>query len=80
MVIWRRAVPVLSALALVAGLVTPAGADPPRSPAECAAALDCTAADIDLMSMAQRLEFVRAMQSGRPRRWARRTGGATSRV
>ncbi|HET9143836.1 hypothetical protein [Actinophytocola sp.] len=64
MVSWRRALPVLSAIALVAGLAAPATAQAPRSPAECAAALDCTAAEIDLMSMAQRLEFVRAMQSG----------------
>ncbi|SFB14288.1 hypothetical protein SAMN05216266_105191 [Amycolatopsis marina] len=35
-----------------------------RGPAECAAALDCTAAEIDLMSMDERLTFVRAMSSG----------------
>ncbi|WP_245975914.1 hypothetical protein [Amycolatopsis palatopharyngis] len=35
-----------------------------RGPADCAAALDCTAADIDLMSMDERLAFVRAMSSG----------------
>jgi hypothetical protein len=61
----RRALTLLSTMAvLVAGLTVPATGDPPRTPAECAEALDCTAADINLMTMAQRLEFVRAMQSG----------------
>jgi hypothetical protein len=35
-----------------------------RSPAECAAALDATAAQIDLMSMDERIELLRAMMSG----------------
>jgi hypothetical protein len=35
-----------------------------RTPADCASALDCTADDINEMSMAQRLEFVQAMQRG----------------
>ena len=62
----RRAVVLLSALALMAaGLGSPsATADIRRTPAGCAAVLDCTAADIDLMSMPERLEFVRAMQAG----------------
>lgn len=61
----RRAVVLLSLLAaLVAGAITPAGADTRRTPADCAAALDCTAADIDVMTMPERLEFVRAMQAG----------------
>lgn len=61
------ALPVL--LGLVLGLSAPsapaaAAANTARTPADCAAALDCTAADIDLMTMPQRLEFVRAMQTG----------------
>ncbi|MPZ79157.1 MAG: hypothetical protein GEV28_01650 [Actinophytocola sp.] len=56
---------VLSLLGILASvLAAPAGADTRRTPAECAATLDCTAADIDLMTMAERLEFVRAMQEG----------------
>ncbi|WP_232376630.1 hypothetical protein [Amycolatopsis aidingensis] len=35
-----------------------------RGPADCAAALDCTAEEINLMSMSQRLEFVQLMSSG----------------
>ncbi|GAB3457349.1 hypothetical protein GCM10027436_61320 [Actinophytocola sediminis] len=50
--------------ALGLGVVSPAAAQPVRTPAECAAELDCTAEDIDLMSMAERLEFVRALQAG----------------
>jgi hypothetical protein len=56
----RRVVAVLSAVALLTGLVTPtAVAAPP-----CTSTLDCTVAEIDAMPMADRLEFVRAMQSG----------------
>ncbi|MFD0205331.1 MULTISPECIES: hypothetical protein [Saccharothrix] len=52
-------------LALVAGLVVPVPASAAaRSPGECAAALDCTAAEIDRMAMAERLEFLRLVQSG----------------
>jgi len=40
----------------------PAVAAPARGPQECAAALDCTAAELDAMPMRQRLEFVRAVQ------------------
>lgn len=65
MLVRRRAITLLSTLALLlSGLFVPAAADTLRTPAECAAALDCTAADIDLMSMPERLEFVRAMQAG----------------
>jgi hypothetical protein len=62
----RRRVAMLSVLAIMlSGLVVPAAAaQVARTPADCAAALDCAAADIDLMTMAQRLEFVRAMQAG----------------
>lgn len=52
-------------LASVASLLTPlTAAAATRPPAECAETLDCTAAEIDLMSMPDRLEFVRAMQRG----------------
>jgi hypothetical protein len=51
------------AAALVAGLVVaPAAAS--ASGAECKAALSCTIADIDLMSMDERLAFVRSIESG----------------
>lgn len=61
----RRCLTLLSTvIVLVAGMPVPATADPPRSPADCAAALDCTAADIDRLTMAQRLDLVRAMQAG----------------
>ncbi|HEV2781722.1 MAG TPA: hypothetical protein VGX25_20245 [Actinophytocola sp.] len=65
MLVRRRTTALLSALAvLLAGLAVPAAADVRRTPADCAAALDCTAADIDLMTMAERLELVRGMQAG----------------
>jgi hypothetical protein len=54
-------------LALVAGLAAPVPASAVvvvRSPAECAAALDCTATEIDRMGMAERLAFLRLVQSG----------------
>ncbi|MFE9750453.1 hypothetical protein ACFYOT_36585 [Saccharothrix saharensis] len=52
-------------LALVAGLVAPVPAMAVvRSPGECATSLDCTAAEIDRMTVAQRLEFLRLVQSG----------------
>ncbi|MGW4113036.1 hypothetical protein ACWEFJ_19380 [Actinosynnema sp. NPDC004786] len=52
-------------LALLAGLLVPVPAVAAvRTPAECAAALDCTAAQIDRLDMAQRLEFLRLVQSG----------------
>jgi hypothetical protein len=52
-------------LALFASLLSPVTASAAgRTPVECAAALDCTVAEINLMSMDGRLEFVRLMQSG----------------
>jgi hypothetical protein len=52
-------------LALVAALSVPVPAMAVgRSPAECAASLDCTAAEIDRMSVGERLEFLRLVQSG----------------
>jgi hypothetical protein len=53
----------ISVLDLVAapGIAT---ADAHRSAVQCAASLDCTAAEIDLMTMPERLEFVRAMSAG----------------
>jgi hypothetical protein len=62
----RRVLLIVSLLGiLAAAIVVPAGAaETRRTPADCAAALDCSADDIDLMSMAERLEFVRGMQSG----------------
>jgi hypothetical protein len=64
--IGRRAVVVLVGLAAgLSGLSVPiAVAGAPRSPADCAASLDCTADDIDLLSMSERLELVRAMEAG----------------
>lgn len=61
----RRAVVVLAGLAIgLSGLSVPAVAETPRSPADCAASLDCTAEDINLLSMPQRLELVRTMSAG----------------
>jgi hypothetical protein len=57
----RRLGVVLASVALLAGVVTPASA---AVRADCASTLDCTVADIDQLSMAERLEFVRDMQSG----------------
>jgi hypothetical protein len=55
----------LVVLSLLAGLVAPAQASAAaRGPDRCAAELDCTAAEIDLMTTAERLEFLRALQSG----------------
>lgn len=52
-------------LALLAGLSAPSTASAAsRTPADCAAALDCTAAEIDRMTMDDRLELVRALQRG----------------
>lgn len=42
----------------------PAGAATHRGPAECAAALDCDAETINLMTMQERLEFLQAMSAG----------------
>lgn len=60
----RRLGVLLLVLVLGSVVAAPATADTRRTPAECAAALDCTAEDINLMTMAERLTFVRAMQSG----------------
>jgi hypothetical protein len=62
----RRVLLFLSLLGIVAAVVAVpvANADQKRTPADCAAALDCTIDDIDQLTMAERLEFVRAMQSG----------------
>lgn len=55
----------LLVLVFLAGLTTPVQASAaPREPYRCATELDCTAADIDLMTMDQRLDFLRALQSG----------------
>ena len=56
----RRLLAVVASLTLLTGLApTPAAAAPP-----CTSTLDCTVAEINEMSMAARLDFVRAMQSG----------------
>jgi len=60
----RRYAVLLLALLVALTTAAPAVADTRRTPAECAATLDCTADEINLMTMAERLEFVRAMQSG----------------
>jgi hypothetical protein len=62
----RRVLLFLSILGIVATAVAVpvAVADQKRTPAECAAALDCTMDDIDLMTMTERLDFVRGMESG----------------
>jgi hypothetical protein len=55
----------IAVLSLLVTFIVPTNAAAAgRTPAECAAALDCTLAEIDLMSMPDRLEFVRLMQSG----------------
>lgn len=61
----RRALLFLSLLGIVAASVAVpvAAADQKRTPADCAAALDCGIDDINLLTMAERLEFVRGMQS-----------------
>ncbi|CAM3853060.1 hypothetical protein KIPE111705_28250 [Kibdelosporangium persicum] len=53
-------------MSLFAGLLmpAPAAAAAARTPQDCAAALDCTAEEINLMSMPDRLELVRLMQRG----------------
>jgi hypothetical protein len=61
----RRLLLFLSLLGiLAAAIAVPAGADSRRTPADCAAALDCTIDDIDRLTMAERLDFVRGMQAG----------------
>lgn len=56
----RAALAILLPLLLLIGV--PAAASAPRGARECAAALDCTAAEIEAIPMAQRVVFVRAMQ------------------
>ena len=73
----RRVLLFLSLLGITAAAVAVpvAGADQQRTAAECAAALDCSIDDINLLTMAERLELVRGMQSthgaelGVPDRW-----------
>ena len=73
----RRGLLFLSLIGILATAVAVpmASADEARTPADCAAALDCSIDDIDLLTMAERLEFVRAMESGHgaelgvPDRW-----------
>lgn len=50
---------------LLAAVAAPASAAAvTRGPEECAASLDCTTDEINLMSMSERIDFVRAMSSG----------------
>lgn len=53
-------------LSVVCALAAPgaAAAAYPRTPEQCAKALNCGADEINLMTMQQRLDFVRAMQRG----------------
>lgn len=57
---------VLGATALLITLAAPvaATAEEPRGSQDCAATLDCGLDEINLMSMSQRLEMVRAMSAG----------------
>jgi hypothetical protein len=56
----RRLLVVLSSLALLAGLAPAAASAAPS----CMSTLDCTVDEIDGMSMSERLDFVRDIQSG----------------
>ncbi|OZM73883.1 hypothetical protein CFN78_06175 [Amycolatopsis antarctica] len=49
---------------LLGSASVPAVAEVHRTPAACAATLDCTAGDIDRMTMAERLDLVRALSDG----------------
>jgi hypothetical protein len=62
----RRVLLLLSVLGVLAAAVAVpmANAAEKRTPADCAQALDCSMDDIDRLTMAERLEFVRAMESG----------------
>lgn len=55
----RRMLAVVAALAMLTGLAPAAVAAP-----SCTSTLDCSVAEINGMSMAERLDFVRDMQSG----------------
>lgn len=57
------AVALVSICAVLAGPAA-ARAAYPRTPAQCAQALDCAAAEINLMTMSDRLAFVQAMERG----------------
>ncbi|WP_199432784.1 hypothetical protein [Qaidamihabitans albus] len=59
----RAAVVTIVAVLLCVVLVPPAGAER-HGAAGCAATLDCTAEDINLMTMPERLEFLRALSEG----------------
>jgi hypothetical protein len=61
---WRGGVVVLALAMGLSGLSGVARATVPRTPTDCAASLDCTAADIDQLNMAERLELVRALEAG----------------
>jgi hypothetical protein len=62
----RRVLLFLSLIGILAAAVAVpmASAAEKRTPADCAVALDCSIDDINLLSMAERLELVRAMESG----------------
>lgn len=60
----RNALLALSVLGVVAATIVPATADTRRGAVECAAALDCTADEIDQLTMSERLEFVQLMEAG----------------
>jgi hypothetical protein len=61
----RRVLLFLSLIGVLAAVAIPVAgaAEAKRTPADCAAALDCSIDDIDLLTMAERLEFVRGMQA-----------------
>ncbi|GAB1508880.1 hypothetical protein [Actinophytocola sp. KF-1] len=56
----KRLLVAVSVVAVLGGVPAVAAAEPPP----CTATLDCTVDEIDAMSMADRLEFVRDMQAG----------------
>ncbi|SNR41727.1 hypothetical protein SAMN06265360_105132 [Haloechinothrix alba] len=62
----RRVGALAAMVSLVLALLAPAAAAGvvPRGPDECAASLDCTAEEINLMSMPERAELVRGMPEG----------------
>ncbi|GDY32240.1 hypothetical protein [Gandjariella thermophila] len=63
----RRRWSLLGLVAMITVLALPARpatAAPHRSPADCAARLDCGVADLDVMSMPERLDFLRRLQRG----------------
>lgn len=59
----RLLAPILTALLLLT-LASPASAESPRSPQDCATHLNCSIDDIDRMSMPARGAFIRAMSAG----------------